>query len=325
MTERTAIFQELIAAAIAEETFRYEPYELFEPIAYTMSLGGKRIRPLITLMACDMFGGSIEDALFPSVGLEVFHNFTLIHDDILDNASIRRGQPTVYKKWDLNRAILSGDTMFAMSYKYFFRTRSECIVPILDIFNQTAIEVCRGQQYDMNFETRQDVDIPTYIEMIRLKTAVLLGASARVGAIIGGATEKQAENLYHFAENLGLAFQLKDDMLDLYSDQDVFGKKIGGDISANKKTYLFLRALELADAVQKNELCELFGITLDDNTKKIESVRRIYDALNIQEHTTEAMNIYLNKALDSLSDVDVPEQNKHAFRAFSDMLMKREK
>ena len=316
---------QLITKTISEENFDCNPIELFEPIKYTMSLGGKRIRPLMLLMACDMFGGCIDDAIYPAIGLEVFHNFTLIHDDILDNASLRRGKETVYKKWNVNRAILSGDTMFALSYNYFFRTQDKYIVPILKVFNKTAIEVCQGQQYDMNYEVQNNVDIATYIEMIRLKTAVLLGACVKIGAVIGNASEKDANLIYNFAENLGIAFQLKDDILDLYSKQEVFGKETGGDIVANKKTYLFLKALELSDAVQENELRELFGITLEDNTKKIESVRRIYDDLNIQEHTTLAMNIYINKALESLSEIDVPEQKKLAFREFSDMLMKREK
>ena len=251
----------IITDALSDEHFNYLPSELFEPIKYTMSLGGKRIRPLITLLSCDMFGGQIEDAIYPAVGLETFHNFTLIHDDILDNALLRRGKPTVFKKWNTNRAILSGDTMFALSYNYFFKTKESFILPVLQIFNKTAIEVCQGQQYDMNFETEKAVSIENYLEMIRLKTAVLLGACAKIGAIIGKASDEDATKIYNFAENLGTAFQLKDDILDLYSDQEVFGKKNGGDIISNKKTYLYLKALELSDKEQKETLEHWFGLT----------------------------------------------------------------
>lgn len=309
---------------LSEEQFDYYPEELYEPIKYTMSLGGKRIRPLMTLMSCEMFGGSIEDALYPAIGLEIFHNFTLIHDDILDNASLRRGQVTVFKKWDINRAILSGDTMFALSYNYFFRTKEDYIIPILKIFNKTAIEVCEGQQYDMNFETKKEVNIDDYIEMIRLKTAVLLGASVKIGAVIGKASEEDAMHIYNFAENLGIAFQLKDDILDVYSNQEVFGKKNGGDIVTNKKTYLYLKALELCDKEQKENLEYWFTLADFDETTKINSVKKIYNNLNIKQVTENTINKYFKMALESLDSVQIEGKRKELFFEFAVNLMSRE-
>ncbi|OPZ97566.1 MAG: (2E,6E)-farnesyl diphosphate synthase [Bacteroidetes bacterium ADurb.Bin408] len=320
--------QELVAyftEALIKEKFDYKPVELFEPIEYTMSLGGKRIRPLMTLMACNMFYGNIDDALNPAIGLEVFHNFTLLHDDILDNAALRRGKETVFKKWNVNRAILSGDTMFALAYGYFFKTQQECILPILEIFNKTAIEVCQGQQYDMNFESADSVSIPDYMEMIRLKTAVLLGACVKIGSLIGHASEKNILEMYCFAEKLGVAFQLKDDVLDLYSNQEVFGKATGGDIAANKKTFLYLKALEMSDNVKRKELKELFKLTLTDNTEKISTVKHIYDQLNIREITEAESELYYQQAISHLDKVEIAEPRKEIFRAFAYDLMKRNK
>lgn len=311
--------------ALSKEKFDLKPAELFEPIEYTMGLGGKRIRPLMTLMACNMFCGSVDDALYPAIGLEVFHNFTLLHDDILDNASLRRGKETVFKKWNANRAILSGDTMFALAYAYFFKTRKECIVPVLQIFNKTAIEVCQGQQYDMNFESIENVNISDYMEMIRLKTAVLLGGCVKIGSLIGCASEKDTQAMYNFAENLGTAFQLKDDVLDLYSNQEVFGKATGGDIAANKKTFLYLKALELADNKKRKELKELFQKTFSDNAEKIKTVKNIYNSLNIQEITEAESEFYYQKAVTQLNAVEIADARKEVFREFASNLMKRNK
>ena len=302
-----------ITDVLSQEQFDYFPKELYEPIKYTMSLGGKRIRPLMTLLSCDMFGGQIEDAVYPAVGLEIFHNFTLIHDDILDNASLRRGVATVFKKWDINRAILSGDTMFALSYDYFFKTKESFILPVLQIFNKTAIEVCQGQQYDMNFETQKEVSIDDYLEMIRLKTAVLLGACVKIGAVIGKASDEEATLIYNFAENLGIAFQLKDDILDVYSDQDVFGKKTGGDIVTNKKTYLYLKALELSDNKQKEALEYWFGLTDTDADVKINSVKGIYNGLSIKQVTESEINKYYQKALNNIDYIKVDNVKKDIF------------
>jgi len=315
----------IITDALSEEQFDYSPKELYEPIKYTMLLGGKRIRPLMTLMACDMFGGCVEDAVYPAIGLEVFHNFTLIHDDILDNASIRRGKLTVFKKWSTNRAILSGDTMFAFSYNYFFKTKERFVIPVLKIFNKTALEVCEGQQYDMNFETEKAIKIDDYVEMIRLKTAVLLGACVKIGAVIGGASEEEATHLYNFAENLGIAFQLKDDILDIYSNEEVFGKKTGGDIVANKKTFLYLKAIELSDKEQKATLDYWFGLTDTDEDNKIHSVKEIYNDLNIKLVTEAEISKYYKKALDSINAIKIDNQKKEVFFDFVETLMNREK
>jgi len=315
----------IINKTITKEQFDYKPVELFEPIKYTLSLGGKHIRPLMLLMACEMFGGDINDGIYPAFGLEVFHNFTLIHDDILDNASLRRGKATVYKKWDLNRAILSGDTMFALSYDYFFRTKEEFIVPILKVFNKTAVEVCRGQQYDMNYETEKDVSIAAYIEMIRLKTAVLLGAAVKIGAIIGGAKEQDSIHIYNFAENLGIAFQLKDDILDLYSQQEVFGKETGGDIVSRKKTYLFLKACELADNELREQLVPLYLETSLEPQTKIKCVRAIFDKLKIKKVTEEEIDKYYKTALYHLDKITINKEDKASFYQFAKQLMKRDK
>ena len=315
----------IVSDAIENERFKYEPPELFEPISYTLSLGGKRIRPLLTLMSCKMFGGSIEDALSPAIGLEVFHNFTLIHDDILDKAHIRRGQPTVYKKWNTNIAILSGDTMFALSYHYFFKTRPSCIIPVLKTFNQTAIDVCRGQQYDMNFETQKAVSISDYTEMIRLKTAVLLGACVKIGALIGGSSEEDALKAYNFAENLGIAFQLKDDLLDVYSDEGLFGKKTGGDIVSNKKTYLYLKALELLGEKKKKMLEQWFLVTETDEQIKINSVKEIYNSVDIRAYTDEAIQQYYKNAIKHLEAINIDNRGKSLMLDFAENLMGREK
>jgi len=315
----------IITDALSKEQFDNFPAELYEPIKYTMSLGGKRIRPLMTLMACDMFGGQTADAIYPAIGLEVFHNFTLIHDDILDNASLRRGKETVFKKWNANRAILSGDTMFALSYNYFFKTNDVFILPVLKIFNKTAIEVCQGQQYDMNFETKKEVSLDDYLEMIRLKTAVLLGACVKIGALIGRASEEDALLIYNFAENLGIAFQLKDDILDLYSNQDVFGKKTGGDIVSNKKTFLYLKALELSDVKNKEAFEYWFGHTDEAADIKINAVKKIYDSLNIRQETELEINKYYQIALNSLKAINIDNKRKDSFYEFANNLMGREK
>ena len=244
---------------IANQVFKKKPHKLYDPIAYTMSHGGKRLRPLLTLLACDLFSGDVEKALYPALAIEVFHNFTLVHDDIMDKAPLRRGKETVYKKWDSNIAILSGDTMFALAYQYALNTDSNLVPKILSVFSQAAIEVCEGQQFDMDFETSPSVSIDEYLEMIRLKTAVLIAVSLQIGAIIGDASEEEIIEMYNFGNNLGMAFQLKDDLLDVYGEQEKFGKKTGGDIVANKKTYLFLKALELCDSDNRQILNDTYN------------------------------------------------------------------
>ncbi|NTW31907.1 MAG: polyprenyl synthetase family protein, partial [Bacteroidetes bacterium] len=303
-----------VKIALADIKFNKQPNKLYEPITYTFSLGGKRIRPVLVLMACDMFGGDVEMAINPAIAIEIFHNFTLLHDDIMDNAPIRRSKETVFKKWNSNVAILSGDTMFALAYKYLIKTKEKNINKILEIFTQAAIEVCEGQQYDMDFETRKDVSESEYIEMIRLKTAVLIATSLKTGAVIAGASEKDVETIYKFGECVGIAFQLQDDLLDVYGDQDKFGKQIGGDIVTNKKTYLYIKALQSAQRGAKNkdiEALELYFSSVNFNSEeKIKAVTNIYDNLSVKEFTTSLINEYYNNALVYLSDLSVNDDRK---------------
>ena len=297
---------EKIRIAIEELDFERQPNELYAPISYTLSLGGKRLRPVLCLMACDMFGGKIEDAVPAALGLEIFHNFTLLHDDIMDKALQRRGKTSVFKKWNANIAILSGDTMFALAYRYFLSGDYENLRTLLSVFTHTAIEVCEGQQYDMDFEDRGDVTIAEYLKMIKLKTAVLLGASLKIGALIAGADGTQAELLYHFGVNAGMAFQLKDDWLDAFGEEDKFGKTIGGDILADKKTYLYLRCLEKATPADKNILLRLYSSETPEEQGKIKKVTQLFDKYDIQNETIHVMESYFNSALDFLDRVNAP-------------------
>jgi len=314
----------IINNELSRQDFSDEPKELFEPINYIISLGGKRIRPVLTLMCCEMFGGDIKDALNPALGVELFHNFTLIHDDILDNAVIRRGKPTVVEKWGTNIAILSGDTMFAISYKYIFETKADKIIPVLKIFNDTVVDVCKGQQYDMNYETEANISIENYTEMIRLKTAVLLGSCAKTGAVIAGASEDNANKIYLFAEKLGVAFQLKDDLLDVYGNQDLFGKQTGGDIQTNKKTFLFLKALELANPEQRKSLLYYFSKTEINTTQKVAAVKQIFNDLDIKKYTETEIEKYYIDALSCINAIDIAQSNKVIALDFASQLMKRE-
>lgn len=307
-----------------KENLLAEPVELYEPIKYTINLGGKRIRPFLVLLSCNLFDKEIEKAYNSAIAIEIFHNFTLIHDDIMDNAPIRRGKETVYRKWNSNIAILSGDTMFALAYKYFLKTELNNISEILNVFNNTAIEVCEGQQYDMNFETANKVSIDDYLKMIRLKTAVLLGCSLKVGAIIGGASNKDKENIYNFGVNLGIAFQLMDDLLDVYSDETKFGKKTGGDIVANKKTYLYLKTIELANTDILNKFYHFLDADIDEN-EKIKGVINIYNDLNIKQHTENEMNKYYDEALKYLNKLSINSEYKNVLVSFANKLMTRDK
>lgn len=272
-----------IEEAISQLPLNGNPQLLYQPIGYAMSQGGKRLRPALLMMAAEMYGARIEEALWPALGLEVFHNFTLVHDDIMDQSPIRRGVETVYKKWNSNIAILSGDTMFALAYDLLIRCESPRLRDILHLFNQTAIEVCEGQQLDMDFETQEVVTINEYMEMIRLKTAVLLAASLKTGALVANVETAEANRIYQFGIGIGLAFQLMDDLLDVYSDEALFGKKTGNDIVTNKKTFLYLKAFELADDHYKKRLRQAFSIPGAE--EKIETVRAIYNELGVKEAT----------------------------------------
>ncbi len=314
---------DLIKCRISKLDILKNPVELYEPIHYTLNLGGKRLRPALCLLACDLFDGNVKNAVDAAIGIEIFHNFTLIHDDIMDRAPIRRGKPTVFKKWNLNTAILSGDTMMAMAYEYLLKTPEQARNKVLSIFNTTAIQVCEGQQYDMNFETQLNVTIPDYINMIRLKTAVLLAASLKIGALIGGASIEEAEHLYHFGENIGIAFQLKDDLLDAYAEEEKFGKKQGGDIVANKKTFLTLQAFELAKDKNLDKLSYYFSSEILHPDEKVKGVLQIYDNLNIRQLTENEILAYYQNALIYLGNINVISERKNNLRGIADQLNNR--
>jgi geranylgeranyl diphosphate synthase type II len=314
--------QDKVKELFDERNYISEPIALYEPIQYSLSQGGKRLRPLLSLMSCSLFGGDLKEVENPAIGLEVFHNFTLLHDDIMDQSPLRRGMPSVYHKWDTNTAILSGDTMFVLAYEYVTKTNPEILLNTLKVFNQTAREVCEGQQYDMNFETEHSTTIADYMEMIRLKTAVLIAAALKIGAIAARATDIQTQKIYDFGILIGLAFQLRDDFLDAFGDVDVFGKPIGNDIVTNKKTYLFLKAYELADDKTKVKLDEAFAIGTDKT--KVERVLEIYKTLKIREVAENKIQQLHTDAAKLLDEIDLPVQEVQVFNVFLDKLIKRE-
>ncbi|MCB0823055.1 MAG: polyprenyl synthetase family protein [Bacteroidales bacterium] len=322
--EKLEALQKKIRERIAGLEYSRQPENLYKPIDYTLNLGGKRLRPALCLLACDMFSDSNDKALETAIGIEIFHNFTLLHDDIMDEAPIRRGKETVYKKWNSNVAILSGDTMMALSYEFVMRAPENVRYEVFKIFNQTAIEVCEGQQYDMDFETQEQVTLEAYIEMIRLKTAVLLAGSLQIGALIGGADKTSAEILYKFGEQIGIAFQLKDDLLDAYSDVEKFGKTTGGDILENKKTFLFLKTLELANSEDRKTLLELYQSVDVDPKDKVSRVKAIFNSYEIQKHTENEIEKYYRLALDSLESLKVAEDRKTELLRFANQLKRRE-
>lgn len=305
--------------------FKGQPKELYEPILYTLKLKGKRIRPVLTLMACELFGGNIEDALPQAMAIEMFHNFTLIHDDIMDNAPLRRGKESVFKKWNPSVAILSGDTLFALAYQYVQKADKDILPDVLDIFNKTAIEVCEGQQYDLSYESDNKVTVEQYTDMIRLKTAVLFSASLKIGALIGGASMEDAHNLYDFGINIGIGFQLKDDLLDTFGDEKVFGKKTGKDILSNKKTFLYLKALEIAGDRDRKQLVDFYSSKNHNKEQKIESVKNIFRNLEIDRLTTEEITRYYNMSVKSLEKVNVSDEKKEKLLAIATKMVERNK
>ena len=314
----------LINQELADISYQKEPKELYLPIKYSLELGGKRLRPALLLLANDLFGGKTEHAINAALAIEIFHNFTLVHDDIMDNAPLRRNNPTVYKKWNTNIAILSGDVMFVNAIQFLAKSNPSYLVEILNIFNTTAIEVCEGQQLDMNFEKLNNVTIDQYINMIELKTAVLLAASLKIGAVLAHAKPEDANHIYEFGKNLGIAFQLMDDILDLYGDPKKFGKQIGGDVLANKKTYLLLKAQELAKNELKNELNFCLNSAVLDKESKVKRVTKIFDSLNIKQKAEAEMNLFYNTALAHLDSINVPQDKKQVFEDFAKTLMNRE-
>lgn len=315
---------ETVEAEINKINFDMSPRCLFEPIEYTLALGGKRIRPSMTIIACNIYSENIENTIKPALGMEVFHNFTLLHDDLMDQADKRRNKPTVHKKWNTNTAILSGDAMVIAAYQLIGETPESYLKKILNLFSQTALEICCGQQYDMDFEQRDHVTENEYMDMIRLKTAVLIACCLKTGAILGGAPDKDAEHLYNFGIHLGLAFQLQDDLLDVYGNTETFGKNIGGDILCDKKTFLLIHAMHLANEEQKKQM-EYFRNPSNPFTpdEKIRSYTKIYDQLNIKEITQQKINKLYELAMNELSKLEIKTANLSELKKFCNLLMLR--
>ncbi|EDM45597.1 putative isoprenoid biosynthesis related protein [unidentified eubacterium SCB49] len=300
-----------------------EPIGLYGPAAYILELGGKRLRPVLTLMTAEFFGSTIEKAMNAALAVELFHNFSLIHDDIMDDAPLRRGKVTVHEKWDLNTGILSGDAMLILAYQLFEGYEAEKFQQLAKLFSKTALEVCEGQQYDVDFETRDDVTIPEYIKMIDFKTAVLIGAAMKMGAIVAEASDACKDNIYEFGRNLGIAFQLQDDYLDAFGDPETFGKQIGGDIIVNKKTFLYLTALERCSPSEREQLTTLFSQSPEDPSEKIKIVKDLFISTGAAEASMIKMEKYTAKANDFLEKIDFSEDKKEAFKSFGDWLLKR--
>lgn len=298
------------------------PANLYEPLTYFLQIGGKRMRPVLTLMAADAFSGKFEHAIPAALAVELFHNFTLIHDDIMDEAPLRRGNQTVHTKWNQNIAILSGDVLFVKAFQEIAKQDSSVIKDLLTVFNKTAIEVCEGQQMDMDFESRNDVSIDEYIEMIRLKTSVLLGCALEMGAIVAGANEQDKRQIYEFGQHIGIAFQIQDDILDLYADPEKFGKQVGGDVIANKKTLLQLKALELANLDQKNRLNYLS--VEKDLAFKVNEVRNLFDQLGVKEEARKLMDEHYQFAINAIKQTSLSETQMEPLLALAAYLMERD-
>jgi len=306
------------------KTKEKEPINLYEPISYILGLGGKRLRPLLTLMTTEIFGTDYKKALDAALAIEVFHNFSLVHDDIMDDAPLRRGSLTVHEKWDINTAILSGDAMLINAYQLFENYEGEVFRSLAKLFSKTAIEVCEGQQYDVDFETRDDVTIPEYLKMIEYKTAVLVGAAMKMGAIIANVSENTQQDIYEFGKNLGIAFQLQDDYLDAFGDPETFGKQVGGDIIENKKTFLYLTSLASVTKQEAKELEHLFSIQPKDVTDKISTVKTIFLNSGAAEQTKKEIAMYTEKAFQVLEKLPISDAKKMLLKKFGESLMQRE-
>jgi geranylgeranyl diphosphate synthase type II len=325
MSNKVSVFEQKIKEVIEKVSLNERPVTLFEPISYVLSHDGKRVRPLLTLMAVDLFGKDVDVAVESAVAMEIFHNFTLMHDDLMDRADMRRGNPTVHKKWTDSTAVLSGDAMLIEAYRYLENVPVDKLPEVFRLFSDMAMDVCRGQQYDMDFEQRTDVTEAEYLEMIRLKTAVLLASSLKIGAVLADAPAADAELLYNYGVNIGLAFQLKDDLLDVYGDPKTFGKKIGGDILCNKKTYLLIKALKNSDKQQLKELETWLSETDFEPETKIKAVTNIYDELNLKTISENLIEKYYLASLDCLSAINVSDDRKRELIILSENLMYREK
>ena len=310
---------------LASLPYERKPKSLYEPVEYVLSLGGKRIRPVLMLMGYNLWRQHPEDILMPAIGLETYHNYTLLHDDLMDNADVRRGHQTVHRRWDANKAILSGDSMLVLAYQRMQQVPADKLPAVLDLFTETALEIGEGQEYDMTFETRNDVTEDEYIEMIRLKTSVLLACALKIGALLADAPQEDADRLYRFGEQLGLAFQLQDDLLDVYGDPKVFGKAIGGDITSNKKTYMLINAVNRANAEQRKELEQWIAAKDFNREEKVAAVTRLYDEIGIRQLCEEKINYYFSQARKTLSQVQVSEDRKAPLFAYMDDLLHRNK
>jgi geranylgeranyl diphosphate synthase type II len=316
---------ERINGIIRELDIPKSPDELYEPIRYILGLGGKRIRPVLALMSANLFKDDIDDALPPAVSIELFHNFTLIHDDIMDHAPVRRNHPTVHTKWNTNIGILSGDALNIYAYGHLLKSRKDKLFRLLEIFNETALEVCEGQQLDMNYETAREITMEEYLRMIRLKTAVLLAGAMKIGALVADATEEQIEHAYNCGMNLGMAFQIQDDYLDTYGDANLFGKTIGGDILSNKKTFLLVHAMEVLPPELKEQLFAEMDDPEPDKEKKIAAIRELFNKANIPEVAKKKMDIYYEKGMKELKDTGVPADRRVIIEELAEKLVSRTK
>lgn len=315
-------YTRLIEDAIQQLPFDAEPSGLYDPLKYFMQLGGKRIRPVLTLMGAQLFGADVKDALPQAIAIETFHNFTLIHDDIMDDAPLRRSQPTVHEKWNVNTGILSGDVLLIKAYQLLGDIAPELLGDAFKLFNETAVEVCEGQQMDMDFEQRSDVSVAEYLEMIRLKTSVLLGCALEIGAIVARAPKEDRAYIYNFGQHIGVAFQIQDDILDLYADPDKFGKQVGGDVIANKKTLLYLTALTQSTSEQREILKQLENAS--DLEMKVRRTKELFDHLNVRELCEERMQEHYKLAMDSLDRISVDNQVKDGLKQLANYLMNRD-
>ncbi|MFN7099066.1 MAG: polyprenyl synthetase family protein [Flavobacterium sp.] len=316
-------YQEFLADYLQSQYETKEPRNLYEPIHYILDLGGKRMRPVLTLMSAEIFGTDYKNALPAALAVEVFHNFSLVHDDIMDDAPLRRGNETVHEKWNINTGILSGDAMLILAYQYFEQYEPLIFRDLAKLFSKTALEVCEGQQWDVDFEERTDVTLEEYLKMIQYKTAVLVAAAMKMGAIIAETSIENANLIYDFGLNLGLAFQLQDDYLDAFGNPETFGKQVGGDIIENKKTYLYLKAVAFSAEKEAQELRDLFAVQLEDNTDKIERVKELFNASGASKATQDAIQDYTFKAFQMLDQLNVSADKKAMLKAFGENLMGR--
>lgn len=316
-------YRELFLTYLEKHPFEKSPFKLYEPVDYILSIGGKRMRPILTLMSCELFGAAPDRALDAAMAVEVFHNFTLLHDDIMDDAPLRRSHKTVHEKWDVNTAILSGDVMMIQSYEFLLKYEGPELAKLLRVFNTTAIEVCEGQQMDVDFESLTEVPLDSYLEMIKLKTSVLVACALKMGAIIAGADDNNAQLIYDFGLNLGLAFQLQDDYLDAFGDPKTFGKQVGGDIIENKKTFLYIEGLKMANAQQKVDLLNYFSSTDMAQDLKVSEVKKLFKEIGVDQAILEEIQNYTSKALKILDDLTMSDSSKKSLNEFANYLMKR--